>query len=119
MSGRLTTHVLDTAKGLPAEGLIIDFFEITQGNRKLIKKLITNKDGRTDDQLLSPEEFFLGAFELVFHAGSYLATESENDGMINQGFYGLIPVQFNIFSKRNYHVPLLLSPFGYSTYLGS
>ena len=72
MSGRLTTHVLDTAIGFPAEGINIELYTIKQGARKFIKQLTTNSDGRTDETLLSNEEFFLGDFELVFHVGKYL-----------------------------------------------
>jgi len=119
LSGRLTTHVLDTAIGFPAKGINIELYTIQQGARKLIKQLTTNSDGRTDETLLSNEEFFLGDFELVFHVGKYLRNKAKKIDDLQGLLYDLVPVKFTIFSHRNYHIPLLLSPFGYSTYLGS
>ena len=84
-----------------------------------IKELITNSDGRTDHNLLTNEEFFLGNFELNFYAGEYLKSNTKNFSNIQGLLYDIIPIRFSIFSNRNYHIPLLLSPFGYSTYLGS
>jgi 5-hydroxyisourate hydrolase len=119
VSGRLTTHVLDTAIGFPAEGINIELYSIREEVRKFIKQLTTNSDGRTDETLLSNEEFFLGDFELVFHVGKYLKNKSKKIDDLQGLLYDLVPVKFTIFSHRNYHIPLLLSPFGYSTYLGS
>lgn len=72
MSGFLTTHVLDTARGCPAEGLKIELFRIEGDRRQLLKTLSTNDDGRTDEQILPAEAFEKGVYELVFHAGAYL-----------------------------------------------
>ena len=119
MGGQLTTHVLDTAKGIPAKGIKIQLFHLADGDAKLIKTLITNEDGRTDIPLLNEEEFFQGSFELIFHTGKYTSAEFQADKTLSDNFYDSIPVKFNIFINRKYHVPLLLSPFGYSTYLGS
>lgn len=117
MTGYLTTHVLDLAKGGPAEGMRIDLFRIVGETRTLLTSLVTNHDGRTDRQILPSEEFQTGEYELVFHAGDYLdatGTPKEEPRFLNR-----IPLRFGMSSQSHYHVPLLLSPFGYSTYRGS
>ena len=117
MSGYLTTHVLDTARGCPAEGITIDLYRITGDKRAHLKTLVTNNDGRTDAQILPAEEFEIGTYELVFHAGDYLnriGTPPEEPR-----FLDVIPLRFGMSEAQHYHVPLLLSPFGYSTYRGS
>jgi len=116
---RLSTHVLDTAIGVPAVGIKIELFSIDGDQRKLIKEVLTNSDGRTNEPILDKEEFFLGNFELIFHVGGYLTNRLVTPDNLQGLLYDLIPVRFKIFSHRNYHIPLLLSPFGYSTYLGS
>ncbi|MDK3017807.1 hydroxyisourate hydrolase [Pseudodonghicola flavimaris] len=117
MAGYLTTHVLDTARGVPAEGLMIELYRIDGAARVLLKTLITNADGRTDEQILPAAEFEPGTYELLFHVGAYL------DGTGPAGepprFLDLIPIRFGLSEASHYHVPLLLSPFGYSTYRGS
>ncbi|MDT8328284.1 MAG: hydroxyisourate hydrolase [Roseovarius sp.] len=117
MIGYLTTHVLDTARGCPAEGLKIELFRITGEHRELLDTLITNDDGRTDRQILPAERFETGTYELVFHAGDYLTaigTPPEDPR-----FLDIVPLRFGMSEQSHYHVPLLLSPFGYSTYRGS
>jgi len=117
MTGYLTTHVLDTARGCPAAGLTIELFRLNGGQREKLKTLVTNADGRTDAQILPQAEFATGAYELVFHAGAYLdatATPPEDPRFLN-----IIPIRFGMSEHAHYHVPLLLSPFGYSTYRGS
>lgn len=117
MTGYLTTHVLDTARGCPAEGLKIELFRIEGETRHHLKTLTTNADGRTDAQILPSEEFATGSYELLFHAGAYLdacGTPPEEPR-----FLDLIPLRFGMSEASHYHVPLLLSPFGYSTYRGS
>jgi 5-hydroxyisourate hydrolase len=117
MAGYLTTHVLDTARGCPAEGLRIELFRIDGASRTHIRTLETNADGRTNEQILPEAEFAVGEYELVFHAGDYLdasGTPSENPRFLN-----VIPLRFGMSEAAHYHVPLLLSPFGYSTYRGS
>ena len=117
MSGYLTTHVLDTALGRPAAGMKIDLYRIVGADRALLKSVITNDDGRTDSQILPAEEFKLGEYELVFHAGDYLdACETPPE---SPRFLNLIPIRFGMSESSHYHVPLLLSPFGFSTYRGS
>lgn len=117
MSGYLTTHVLDTARGCPAEGLKIELFRIDGESRKRLKSVVTNDDGRTDSQILPAEAFEVGVYELVFHAGAYL----DRTGVPAEQprFLDVIPLRFGMSQAQHYHVPLLLSPFGYSTYRGS
>jgi 5-hydroxyisourate hydrolase len=117
MTGYLTTHVLDLAKGGPAEGMRIELFRVESENRSLLKTMVTNNDGRTDKQILPHDEFQTGEYELVFHAGDYLdATGVQKE---EPRFLDRIPLRFGMSSHSHYHVPLLLSPFGYSTYRGS
>ena len=117
MAGYLTTHVLDTARGCPAEGLRVELYRIEGDKRTHLKTLVTNKDGRTDEQILPEGSFAVGVYELVFHAGDYLhAAESPAE---SPRFLDVVPVRFCMSEASHYHVPLLLSPFGYSTYRGS
>ena len=117
MAGYLTTHVLDTARGVPAEGLTIELFRLDGDARVHLTTLVTNADGRTDEQILPSDRFAVGTYELVFHAGRYLdacGTPPEDPR-----FLDVIPIRFGMSEASHYHVPLLLSPFGYSTYRGS
>jgi 5-hydroxyisourate hydrolase len=117
MTGYLTTHVLDTARGCPAEGLRIELYRIEDERRTHLRTLTTNADGRTDGQILPAEEFATGVYELVFHAGAYLdacGTPPEVPRFID-----IIPIRFGMSGPSHYHMPLLLSPFGYATYRGS
>lgn len=118
MSGYLTTHVLDTARGTPAAGLQIALYRISDAGREHLKTTVTNADGRTDGPILPVGAFATGEYELVFHAGAYLdATGTPREA---PRFLDLIPIRFGISdAAAHYHVPLLLSPFGYSTYRGS
>lgn len=117
MTGYLTTHVLDTARGCPAEGLKIELFHIEDTGRTRLKTLVTNADGRTDTQILPAEEFAEGVYELVFHAGAYL--DASGTPPESPRFLDVIPIRFGMSGPSHYHVPLLLSPFGYATYRGS
>lgn len=116
--GYLTTHVLDTARGQPAGGLTITLYRIEGANRMKLAEMVTNADGRTDMPILPKGQFATGTYELVFEAGAYLdatGTPPETPRFLDQ-----IPLRFGISdSDAHYHVPLLLSPFGYSTYRGS
>jgi 5-hydroxyisourate hydrolase len=115
--GRLTTHVLDTATGKPAGGLRIDLYRL-DGARALIRTVTTNGDGRVDGPLLEGRDFTVGHYELCFHAGAYL--RSLGVKLSEPPFLDFIPLRFGIGdADQHYHVPLLLSPYGYSTYRGS
>lgn len=117
MSGFLTTHVLDTARGCPAAGMKIDLFQIDGETRTLVRSLITNADGRTDSQILPEAEFTTGTFELVFFAGAYF--DESGLELAEPKFLDQIPLRFGMSEASHYHVPLLLSPFSFSTYRGS
>lgn len=110
MPGYLTTHVLDTAKGCPAAGLEIVLYRLTGDTRVELARKVTNADGRTDGPILSEADFAPGPYELMFHAGGYLA---------DTRFLSDIPIRFTMTDNSHYHVPLLLSPYGFSTYRGS
>lgn len=118
IAGYLTTHVLDTARGLPAAGMTVRLYRINGDSRHLLAQKITNDDGRTDTPILPQGAFAKGCYELEFDAGAYLtATGSPPE---DPRFLDVIPIRFGISDLgAHYHVPLLLSPFGYSTYRGS
>jgi 5-hydroxyisourate hydrolase len=106
--GKLTTHVLDTMRGKPAANLEI---RLLSANRELLKTIRTNNDGRADAPLLEGESLKVGVYTLEFEVGAYFG---------NADFLGIVPVQFGISdANTHYHVPLLVSPYGYSTYRGS
>ena len=118
MSGYLTTHVLDTARGLPAEGIKITLHRLENDRSQKIGEAITNNDGRTDAPILSKEQFQISLYELVFFCGEYLETSELVHGELK--FLDQIPIRFAVNDAHShYHVPLLLSPYGYSTYRGS
>jgi 5-hydroxyisourate hydrolase len=120
MTGKLTTHILDTAQGCPAANVAIElwFLDRASGQRTLLKTVRTNRDGRTDLPLLAEEEFQAGIYELVFAIGEYF-TQLQPD-LPDLPFLSQIPVQFGIADPTaHYHVPLLVSPWSYSTYRGS
>lgn len=118
VAGRLTTHVLDTARGSPAEGMQIELFRLEGGEWVSIRSLKTNFDGRVDGALLLGTEMRTGTYRLVFHAGDYFR-ESGLD-LPDPPFLDVIPIRFGIADPDgHYHVPLLISPYGYSTYRGS
>ena len=115
--GRLTTHVLDTASGRPAAGLVIELWAVEPKPSRL-RRVETNADGRVDGAILEGAEFGPGIYELRFFAGDYL--KSSGATLTEPPFLDIIPIRFGISSARDhYHVPLLLSPYGYSTYRGS
>ncbi|MCL4124370.1 UNVERIFIED_CONTAM: hypothetical protein GTU68_024364 [Idotea baltica] len=117
-TGYLTTHVLDTASGAPAAGLEIRLYRINGDKAELITTMKTNDDGRTDSPILPAGDFQTGIYRLDFLAGPYLRGQDAN--LIEPLFLDTIPIQFGMNdSDAHYHVPLLLSPFGYSTYRGS
>ena len=115
---RLSTHVLDTAHGVPADGLQVDLHRIEAGVRTHVTTTTTNADGRTTEPLMAGETIPTGVYELTFHAGRYLRHRGLDLG--EPAFLDEIVIRFGIASGTGaYHVPLLLSPFGYSTYRGS
>ena len=116
--GRLTTHVLDTAKGCPAEGIGIDLFRLTGDARQKLTSVVTNDDGRIDGPILADSDFAVGTYELIFKAGDYL--RASGAPITDPAFLDEIVIRFGISEgDAHYHVPLLLSPYGYSTYRGS
>lgn len=116
--GRLSTHVLDTAKGKPAAGVRITLYRLEGADRHLIREVVTNADGRTDGPMLEGADLVTGRYELVFAAGDYLrASGQAGEGVL---FLDEIPIRFGVpDAGAHYHVPLLIAPFGYSTYRGS
>jgi 5-hydroxyisourate hydrolase len=116
--GRLSTHVLDTARGKPAAGVRIMLYRISGQSHRKIAEVVTNADGRTDAPLLEGRALTEGRYELVFCAGDYLrATGQASDGTL---FLDEVPIRFGVpDAAAHYHVPLLISPYAYSTYRGS
>ncbi len=118
MAGYLTTHVLDTARGCPAAGLKIALYRVSGNSHRKLSEMVTNDDGRTDTPILPEEAFQTGTYELVFFAGDYLRANGQAAG--DPLFLDQIPIRFGMDDPdAHYHVPLLVSPFGYSTYRGS
>jgi 5-hydroxyisourate hydrolase len=119
--GFLTTHVLDTARGRPAAGVRIVLYRLDGSGRAPVAETVTNADGRTDAPILPRERFSTGTWELVFHAGDYLRATGQAGGRAGPEplFLDEVPIRFGMAEDAHYHVPLLLSPFGYSTYRGS
>ncbi|OJY06406.1 MAG: hydroxyisourate hydrolase [Rhizobiales bacterium 63-22] len=117
--GRLSTHVLDTANGTPAAAMRIELFRVAAGGAlDLVKQVVTNLDGRTDAPLLAGEEMRTGTYELQFHVAEYF--DGCGAAQANPPFLDLIPIRFSIADAQgHYHVPLLVSPWAYSTYRGS
>jgi 5-hydroxyisourate hydrolase len=118
--GKLTTHVLDTVYGGPAAGLAIELYAIDRQTeaRTWLKTLITNADGRTDTPFLVDPEFQVGQYEFVFVVGPYFAQKMT--GLPDLPFLDRVPIRFGIAdAAAHYHVPLLTSPWAYSTYRGS
>jgi 5-hydroxyisourate hydrolase len=115
---RLSTHVLDTANGKPAQGVAVELFALEGGERRSLVATRTNADGRTDAPLLSGDAFRTGAYELVFQVGAYF--RSIGTKTADPPFLDTVPIRFAIAEPDgHYHVPLLVSPWSYSTYRGS
>jgi 5-hydroxyisourate hydrolase len=114
---RLSTHVLDTARGTPAAGITVRLYT-ADAERRLIRSAVTNSDGRTDEPLLSGDRIEPGVYELVFYAGEYF--RALGTVLPEPPFLDVVVIRFGIADPGgNYHVPLLLSPYGYATYRGS
>ena len=117
-TGRLTTHVLDTARGCPAAGMVIELMRVEGLDHHLVKTFRTNDDGRVDTPLLSGSGLEKGVYELRFHAGDYL--RMAGTVLPSPAFLDVIPIRFGIADTgAHYHVPLLVSAYSYSTYRGS
>ncbi len=115
--GRLSTHVLDTSRGVPAAGIGIELHLVTGATREPVARATTNADGRTEAPLLSGE-LPTGVYELTFHVADYFAAAGVPQ--TTPPFLGDVVIRIGIADRAgNYHVPLLLSPYGYSTYRGS
>lgn len=117
MPGYLTTHVLDTARGRPAQGMEIVLFRLQGDQRTELARMRTNDDGRTDSQILPEADFETGIYELEFHAGAWM--DATGVAAEEPRFLDVIPIRFGMSQQDHYHVPLLISPFGFSTYRGS
>jgi 5-hydroxyisourate hydrolase len=116
--GKLTTHVLDTASGMPAAGMRIDFAAVEAGGARAIRTLHTNAVGRTVEPLLADAALRAGRFELVFHVADYFRAQGR--ALADPPFLDRVPIRFAIADPAaHYHVPLLCSPWAYSTYRGS
>ena len=115
MAGFLTTHVLDTAQGRPAAGMRITLYAL-DGERRVLREVVTNDDGRTNGPILPEAEFRPGRYELVFHVGEWLDDHHQGE---TPRFLDEVPIRFGMAEDDHYHVPLLISPYGYSTYRGS
>jgi len=113
---RLSTHVLDTANGTPAKGVTVKLFSL-QGDRHLVASATTNGDGRTGHPLLDDETFLAGHYELEFSMGDYFETTGAE--LSDPPFLDSVVIRFHLQDGQNYHVPLLVSPWSYSTYRGS
>ena len=116
MMGRLTTHVLDTANGKPGNGIAISLYSL-EGDRKLLTTAVTNADGRTDSPLLEEGDFRAGSYELEFAVGDYFAAAGNE--VADPPFLGDVVIRVSLADDSHYHVPLLVSPWSYSTYRGS
>ena len=114
--GRITTHVLDTAAGRPAAGLKVILSRL-DATPAVVTEAVTNADGRCDKPLLEGAAFAIARYEIVFYVGDYFRRLGV--GLPNLPFLDLVPVRFGVAEDTHYHVPLLVSPYGYSTYRGS
>lgn len=114
MKGKLSTHVLDIERGIAAAGLSIALWRLEVGERVLMKEVVTNLQGRTDEPLLSDAEMQTGEYEMVFQVGAYFGFEPQ------KSFLNAVPIRFRVVNPdEGYHVPLLVSRWAYSTYRGT
>ena len=114
---KLTTHVLDIYSGKPGKGIKVDLYFISEENKKRVKSVFLNNDGRSDEPLLEKDEFKVGKYELIFFVGDYFKSITNNNDL---KFLDDVVIRFGISNnKEHYHVPLLVSPWSYSTYRGS
>jgi 5-hydroxyisourate hydrolase len=114
--GRLTTHILDTAQGCPAANVAVRLFRV-DGERRLVSSATSNTDGRTDRPLAEGEALQTGCYELEFDIGAYFSAQGVKTG--EPAFLDTVVIRFSVSAHEHYHVPLLASPWSYSTYRGS
>ncbi len=115
--GYLTTHVLDTANGCPGEGIPVALYRLGE-SRELLVETVTNNDGRCDQPILNKDDFAIGKYELVFSIADYFKGKGAN--LPEPAFLDDVVLRFAIAEiDQHYHVPLLVSPYSYSTYRGS
>jgi hydroxyisourate hydrolase len=113
--GRLSTHILDVSRGVPAAGVAIDLLRLESAGSRTLGSFVTNADGRTDSPLVAEADLIPGIYELVFHIGAYFRRVSADSG-----FFDTVPIRFRVSDAAgHYHVPLLVTPWSYSTYRGS
>ena len=120
--GKLSTHVLDTTRGRPGNNIAIAVYRVEGSQRQLVTQAVTNHDGRCDAPLLQGDALAVGVYEVVLSVGPYFATyesaDSKNDTSVR--FLSDVVIRFGVPSAdEHYHVPLLISPYSYSTYRGS
>lgn len=115
--GKLTTHVLDTANGVPAAGMAVRLLSLDANGPVLMKTLVLNADGRANAPLLEGEAFVPGRYRLVFAVAAYF--RSRGVLLADPPFLDEVPIDFGLADDAHYHVPLLASPFAYSSYRGS
>lgn len=116
--GKLTTHVLDAMQGMPAQNVLIELYDVREGDRILLARASTNVDGRCNSPLLEGKDMQRGVYELLFHAGSYFAAKKLS--LPDPPFVDEVAVRFGIAEPgQNYHVPLIVTPWAWSTYRGS
>lgn len=117
-TGKVTTHVLDTMHGLPGSSIKVDLYQVTDNQVKLLDSIKTNFDGRTDVPVLDSDKIEVGKYQLVFHVADYF--KAKNVELDDQPFLDDIVIRFGVSDvNMHYHVPLLVSPYSYSTYRGS
>jgi 5-hydroxyisourate hydrolase len=115
---RISTHVLDTSQGMPAAGMLVELHIVSGGERRALATIATNSDGRTDPPLLTADRLEPGSYELTFHADEYF--RQAGIALTDPPFLGHVVIRVGISDPHgNYHIPLLISPYGYSTYKGS
>ncbi|MFP6711631.1 MAG: hydroxyisourate hydrolase [Rhodospirillales bacterium] len=116
--GFLTTHVLDSAHGCPAAGVRIELYRVSGSEADHVLDATTNEDGRCDNPILKDDDFTVGSYELRFHIGDYFKARGVD--LPSPAFLDIVPIRFGIASPEDhYHVPLLVSPYSFSTYRGS
>jgi 5-hydroxyisourate hydrolase len=116
--GKLSTHVLDTTQGKPGAGVKVELYAVDGGQRTLIRQDATNQDGRCTTPLLEGEQLRVGQYELVFAAGDYFAAQGV--ALPSPRFIDRVTIAFGVAdASQNYHVPLVVTPWSYSTYRGS